>query len=96
MRRVGTCKANRKGFASDKLPMDNKADRGTFTRLVDKRLGMVITRWKDSRVLQIVSTVMKKGSNIIHMRVGAALIPVTCPNDVIMYQQNMGGVDRGD
>lgn len=33
---VGTCKANRKGFASNKLPMDKQADRGNFIRLVDK------------------------------------------------------------
>ena len=35
VRGVGTCKANWKGFSSNKLPMDNKAYRGTFTRLVD-------------------------------------------------------------
>ena len=44
IRGVGTCKANRKGFASDKLPMNNDAERGSYVRLVDKRLGMVITR----------------------------------------------------
>ena len=33
---------------------------------------------------------------MIHRRTGSVLINVTCPNNVIMYQQNMGGVDRGD
>lgn len=48
MHGVGIYKANRKGFASNKLPMDKQADRCTFTILVDKRLGMMTTRWENS------------------------------------------------
>ena len=96
MRGVGTCKASRKGFPKDELVVDKKSDRGTYVRLVDKRLGMVATRWKDSRILQVVSTFMKKGIHDVTRRTGANLINVTCPNDIIMYQKNMGGVDRGD
>lgn len=40
-----------RGFASDTFPIYKQADIGTFTRLVNKRLDMVITCWKDSRVL---------------------------------------------
>jgi len=60
-RGVGTCRANRKGFASKDLELDKSSTRGSFERKVDKRLGMVITRWKDSKILQTVSTVMIKG-----------------------------------
>ena len=96
IRAVGTCKANRKGFESDRLQLDKKANRGTYVRLHDKRLGMIITRWKDSKNLQTVSTVMKPGSQKVIRRQGANLIEVTCPNDIVLYQQHMGGVDRGD
>ena len=96
VRGVGTCKANRKGFDSKALEIDNKSDRGTFKRMVDDRLGMVITRWKDSRTLNVVSTVMKKGIGEVKRRTGPNIITVTCPNDIKMYQQNMDGVDRGD
>ena len=65
-------------------------------RLVDKRLGMVITRWRDSKDLQTVSTVMKSGASNVQRRIGSNIIEVDCPNDIILYQQNMGGVDRGD
>ena len=58
IRAVGTCKANCVGFDSDKLSVPCNAPRGTYARLVDKRLGMVISCWKDSKVLQTVSTVM--------------------------------------
>ena len=96
LRGVGTCKANRKGFASSKLVIQKSAERGAHVRLVDKRLGMVITRWKDSKVLQTVSTVMEQGVSSVQRRTGASLIQVSCPNDIIKYQKYMGGVDRGD
>ena len=96
IRGVGTCKANRKGFDSDGLKVPNNSQRGTYVRKVDDRLGMVITRWKDSRVLQIVSTIMKKGIGTVQRRVGKDKIDVRCPNDIIEYQKHMGGVDRGD
>ena len=96
IRAVGTCKANRIGFESDKLQLEKGVERGSFKRLVDKRLGMIITRWKDSKTLQTVSTVMCKGAQTIQRRNGATLINVTCPNDIVMYQTYMGGVDRGD
>ena len=93
---VRTCKANRTGFDSEGLKLPKKAKRGCYKRLVDKRLGMVITRWHDSKDLQTVSTVMKSGASNVQRRIGSNIIEVDCPNDIILYQQNMGGVDRGD
>ena len=96
IRGVGTCRANRKGFASDSLNVPNNSERGKHVRLVDERIGMVITRWKDSKVLQVVSTIMKKGIGKVERRVGKDKVSVDCPNDIIEYQKHMGGVDRGD
>ena len=76
--------------------MDKNYERGSYVRLVDKRLGMVITRWKDSRTLQVVSTVIKNGVGVVKRRTGASVLDEKCPNDIIMHQQNMGGVDHGD
>ena len=56
---VGTCKVNIIGFVSNLLKIDKKCASGSYTRLVDKRIGMVITRLKDSQIIQVVSTVMK-------------------------------------
>ena len=61
LRAVGTCRANRIGFDIDQLPLDRLSARGTFVRKVDPRLGMIMTRWKDSKILQIISTVMTLG-----------------------------------
>ena len=92
----GTCKSNRIGFDSNKLPLANSAERGSFIRVVDKRLGMVITRWKDSKILQTISTTKKHGIGEVERQSGQEIIKVKCPNDVIQYQKGMGGVDRGD
>ena len=86
IRAVGTCKANRVGFESKELFVPRNASRGTYIRLVDKRLGMVISRWKDSKILQTVSTVMKKGETTVQRQVGANVVEVKCPNDIVLYQ----------
>ena len=65
-------------------------------RKVDKRLGMVITGWKDSKILQTISTVMKKGLTLITRRTGTKQINVVVPNDIEKFQNYMGDVDRGD
>ena len=57
---------------------------------------MLTTRWKDSNILQIISTTMKSGVETISRRVGANIVNVKYPSDIIQYQHNMGGVDRGD
>ena len=48
---------------------------------------MVITRWKDSKTLQTVSTVMNGGIGEVSRRTGAKIITVPCPNDIIMYKK---------
>ena len=67
---VGTCRANRKLFESKKLLLDLKYYRGTFKRLVDKHLGMVIKILRDSNILQIVSTKITKCIGQINRKKG--------------------------
>eukprot|EP00957_Ditylum_brightwellii_P104919 7996692-Ditylum_brightwellii.AAC.1 len=92
---VGTCKANRKGFDLDTLKIDNP-DEGDNMCLVDDRVGMVITCWKGSNILQAVSTAMQPGATNVTRHIGQEVIDVACPNDIVLYQQYMGGVDRGE
>ena len=70
VRGVGTCKANRKGFELDNLKAPNNCLRGVRIGKVDDVLGMVITRWKDSRALQTVNTIMEKGISTVQRTVG--------------------------
>ena len=64
--------------------------------MLHKKLGMTITKWKDSRILQVMSTVIHSGIGEVKRGIGAKIIDVRCPNDIMMYQQNMGGVNHGD
>eukprot|EP00957_Ditylum_brightwellii_P132721 10120942-Ditylum_brightwellii.AAC.1 len=57
---------------------------------------MVVTRWKDSRVLQTTSTVMVKGATNVQQQIGWEVQSVICPNDIHHYQDGMGGVDKGN
>eukprot|EP00957_Ditylum_brightwellii_P103780 7906039-Ditylum_brightwellii.AAC.1 len=73
--------------------MDNTADRGNYLPLVVDRVGMVITQWKDGKVLQAVNTVMEHDTTTITRHVGKEVIDVVCPNDIVLYQCYMVGVD---
>ena len=66
---VSTYKVNRIGFKVDGLKLEKNAERGSFKRLVDKRLRIIITPLTDSKTLQTVSTVMCKGAKTIQCRI---------------------------
>ena len=38
---------------------------------------------------------MLKGDQIMNGQVSSNLVDVKCPNNIVLYQQNMGDVDRG-
>eukprot|EP00957_Ditylum_brightwellii_P172174 13107216-Ditylum_brightwellii.AAC.1 len=45
---IGTCKANRKGFGSDTLMLEDP-EKGDYVHLVDDRVMIVIIQWKSSK-----------------------------------------------
>ena len=57
---------------------------------------MVITIWKESKTLQVVSTTMTNGVGQIDSRNGRDSISVKPPKDIITYQKHMGVVYCGD
>ena len=60
-----------------------------------KSLGMVITIWKDSKILKFVSTKNTKGVGQVTSRKGRDSITVKPPKDIITYHKHMNRVDRG-
>eukprot|EP00957_Ditylum_brightwellii_P207757 15354409-Ditylum_brightwellii.AAC.1 len=62
---VATCRANRKRFPSNDLELNKNAQHREYACKVDPCFGMVGMRWKDSRVLQTISTVMVKGATTV-------------------------------
>ena len=39
---------------------------------------------------------MFKGSGVVDHRKGADMVVVTCPHDIMKYQESVESVDRGD
>eukprot|EP00957_Ditylum_brightwellii_P151794 11559066-Ditylum_brightwellii.AAC.1 len=64
------CRTNRKGFPSDDLELNKNEQCGECVCKVDPYLGMVVTRWKDSRVFQTISTVIVKGTTTVQQWTG--------------------------
>ena len=61
--------------------------------MVDKLLGMVITIWKDSNILQGFSNTITKGVGEVTRRKGRYQITLKYSKYIITYQQHMGRVE---
>lgn len=57
---------------------------------------MIITLWKDSKILHPVRTTITSEIETINRSVKAKILNVKCPADIVQYQQHMCGVDGGD
>eukprot|EP00957_Ditylum_brightwellii_P039253 2969532-Ditylum_brightwellii.AAC.1 len=93
---VGTCKANRKRFASDELQLEKHAEQGDYMCLVDDCICIVITRWNDSKALQTISTITEVRETDITQCVGQEIITVGCSDGIVMYPTYINAVDKGD
>ena len=87
IRSVGKCRANKIGFYSEFLKLVNQLGMGSFIGLVRNQLCMVICIWKDSKVLQIVSTAIKSGCQEVQRRDGRSVLHIRCTNDILIYQK---------
>eukprot|EP00957_Ditylum_brightwellii_P084454 6422283-Ditylum_brightwellii.AAC.1 len=58
-------------------------------------VGTVIIQWKDSKVFQAVSTAMQPRATTVTRHLGQEVMDASFPNDIVFYQQYMGGVIRG-
>eukprot|EP00957_Ditylum_brightwellii_P157626 11997095-Ditylum_brightwellii.AAC.1 len=96
MQGTGTCKANRTRCASDELQLDKHVEQGDYICLVDDGILMVISRWKDSNTLQIVSIIMESGKIDITWCMGQGIITFGCWNDTVICQEYMDDVDNVD
>ena len=72
------------------------AGRGVYKIAICRQYNLMAVQWCDSRVVNQVSSYMNFGIGQVRRRVGQERRTVDCPQVVMHYQQNMGGVDRGD
>ena len=93
---TGTCRNNRKGWPKNILKMEKQVQRGTYQIAICHEYNLVAIQWKDSRVVNHLSSYLQLGVGNVRRRTGQETISVPCPKTIIHYQENVGGVDRAD
>ena len=93
---VGTCRTNRIGWPKIIMNLDNKATRGEFKIAYCREAQLVACQWRDSKVVNCVSSYLDFSVTTIRRQVGPQKKEFQCPAALKHYQVNMGGVDRGD
>jgi hypothetical protein len=76
--------------------MEKQVQRGTYEIAICHEYNLIAIQWKDSRIVNHLSSYLNLGVGQVRRRTGNQQISVPCPKAIIHYQENMGGVDRGD
>ena len=93
---VGTCRANRKGWPKSQLCMTKSGPSGQFKIVYDNINQVCCMQWRDTKVVNLVSTLNDSRSNTCERREGANRIRLPVPNDYNECSKKMFGVDKGD
>ena len=93
----GTMRSNRKGFEKKMMDMSKTNSlRGDSKFYYDVNNQVSIVQWHDNKIVNVVSTLGSHGKVDIQRRVGSKMKIFTTEKCIKAYQENMGGVDRGD
>jgi len=93
---TGTLRKNRKGWDKDMMKMTKTGDRGEADLFCCRLNDVIICQWRDSRVVNVCSTILDLRMGECHRQIGSNKLPFSCPNIVRKCQQTMFGVDKGD
>jgi len=76
----------------------NKAnsERGDYLLAYDKSNDMICGQWRDSKVVNFVTSVKDISIGHAKRQIGSKKQRFPCPNVVLLYNQTMFGVDKGD
>ena len=78
------------------MKLDAKAGRGTMIKAYCRQRKLAAFQWCDSKVVNCVSTYLDMSTTQVKRQVGAEKKQFDCPSALRHYQENMGGVDKGD
>ena len=94
---AGTMRRNRKGFDKERMNMTmTNSLRGDSNFFNDPNNQVSIVQWHDNKIVNVVSTLGSHGRVDVSRRVGSQMKLFTTEKCIRSYQENMGGVDRGD
>ena len=91
----GTVRSNRRGFP-DGLKSVSGLERGEFRFY--QRGPLVVSVWMDNKPVTMLSTLAQPDATHTALREqrNGSRVPVQCSDAVVLYNQYMSGVDRGD
>jgi len=84
---VGTCRANRKGWPKPQLSMTKSGPRGQYKIVYDNINQVCCMQWRDTKVVNLVSTLNDACENTCERREGANRIRLPVPNDYNEYSK---------
>jgi Transposase IS4 len=85
---TGTCKVGQKGWNKDLMDLMHKMPRGTYKILIDKNNGVLCCQWVDSRVVNVVSSIILSNKiTSVKRQVGSNKKDFDCPWVVTKYQK---------
>jgi Transposase IS4 len=93
---TGTCRQNRKGWNKELMNLTKKNGRGSYKFMVDKDNNIVCCQLVDSKVVNVVSSIMTTEVSKVKRQIGSKKEEFPCPWIVTKYQKNMQGVDKSD
>ena len=94
---LSTSRQKRKGWDKDLMTLTkNDTERGDYLLAYDKDNDVIIGQWRDSKVVNFVTTVKDFTIGTAKRQVGSQQKRFPCPNVVLQCNQNMFGVDKGD
>jgi Transposase IS4 len=78
------------------MNLDKKEGRGKYKFSVDKDNKILCAQWVDSKVVNVVSSILSFEISKVHQQIGSKKQPFPCPYVITRYQKNMIGVDKSD
>ena len=92
----GTVRINRKGWDQNVMNLSKSTERGASLMKYDKVNKELAIQWNDNKVVSFITTVTDFELVDVQRRKGRDILNLKVPKPLKMYQENMGGVDRGD
>ena len=93
---VATIRKNRKGWDSNVMNLAKSSERGSMLVKYDAANRLLAVQWNDNKVVSFVSTLGLYRTVKIRRRIGSALKEFDTQECVKVYQEHMGGVNKGD
>ena len=78
------------------LKKNSSSERGVCKMAISEQFGIGAVQWIDSKVVNCISSVLDFTERKIYRQIGPNKEEFSCPGMMVLYQENLSGVDRID